>query len=166
MRRAPLQTQLPWHLAVPWVSRISRHQPSWSGDSSLLSSSSEQGFLIALLNLLSFIFHYVPLSQHLCWADKGDVGSPANCISSLTLSPPLYNLYIKVVETFFSPVSPLPCLHWVALELFSTPRFITCSLSFYQLCTFVVLPESDAWFVTHLYESSGWRRNMVKRKDH
>ena len=34
---------------------------SESGDSSLLSSSSEQEFLIAVLNLLSFYFHLCPL---------------------------------------------------------------------------------------------------------
>lgn len=73
MRQAPLQIQLQWHLPAPWVCLISPQQPFQSGDSSLLSSSSEQGFLIAIMNLLSFFFFlpiYVLLSQHLCWADK------------------------------------------------------------------------------------------------
>lgn len=68
----------------------------------LSNSCFESAFL-----LFPFMF---PLSQHLYWADESNVGTTANCISLLTLSLSLCNLYIKVVETFI-PDSPVPCLH-------------------------------------------------------
>lgn len=61
---------------------------------------------------------------------------------------------------------PLPCLHWVIMELLSIPHFITCSLSFYYLFMSIFLPKSDTWFITHLCESSARKGNIVKRKDH
>lgn len=110
-----------------------------------------------------FISIYVPLSQHLCWADKRDGGTTDNCISLLTLSPPLHNLYIKVV-------APLPDSSPAPLFVLSGYG-ITLYITFYHLFTFILSPVHICllswirwWFITHLYVSSGGRSNMVKGK--
>lgn len=142
-------------------------QPFQSSD--YLSSSSEQGFLIAVLNPLSFYFHLcsfylcsIYLSQHLCWADKQNVGTSANCMSLLTLSPPLYSLYIKVVELFPSHSPPLFVLSGYGIILYTT---------FYYLFTFILSPVHVhllTWFCYLIYNPFIWKlsMNIVKRKDH
>lgn len=155
MRQAPLQIQLQWHLPAPRVCLISPQQPFQSGDSSLLSSSSEQGFLIAILNLLSFFFFFFPfMSSYLnicAGLIKKDVGTTANCISPLTLSPPLHNLYIKVVETFFFQLPP---------PLFALSGYrITFYTTFYHLFPGNLL----TWIWCLIYSPFIWKLRMRKQ---
>ena len=142
----PLPTQLQWHLTVHQVSGIFHHWPSDSGDSSLLSSSSEQEFLIAVWICFPFISIYVPLPQHVCWTDKGDEAFPLTVYHCW--------LYLLLCITFTSRLQRLLFLtHSPPNPLFAPSGFeITLYTTFYHLFTFIfsavhfhhLLPESNA----------------------
>lgn len=107
-------------------------------------------FVIAVLNLLSFYFHLCPLIS------TSVVGWWKGCrhYCLLYITPDFISSFIQPLHSGCGDSSS-----WLPAPLFALAGYgIVLFITFYHLITFIFFPESETWFISHLFLNGFWMK--------